>query len=72
MRGARAALVRCHDHAEAAPAREFQRALLLDLELGTKDMHGAALDGWTRDDLRLTHRPLESETILSRKRRCQE
>ena len=43
MRGARAVLIRRHDHAEAALCCKLQRALLLDAKLGPKDMHGAAL-----------------------------
>ena len=47
VRGPRPALVRCHDHAETARCGKFQRALLLDVELGAEDVHGMArrLDG---------------------------
>jgi hypothetical protein len=44
VRGARAHGIRCHDHAEAASGGKLQRTLLLDTELGPKDMHGEALE----------------------------
>jgi hypothetical protein len=72
MRGARPALIRRHDHAEAALPGKLQRALLLDAKLGTEDVHGAALGGWTKGDARLPHHRAKPETILGRKRRCQE
>ena len=37
-------LIGRHDHTKAALGRERQRALFLDVKLGTKDMHGATLD----------------------------
>ncbi|MGY3421699.1 hypothetical protein ACVWZW_002174 [Bradyrhizobium sp. F1.13.4] len=72
VRGARPALIRRHDHAEAPSGCEFQRLLLLDAELGAEDMHGGALVDWLEDKPRLTHDPVKSETILARERGCQE
>src|SRR5690348_8201934 len=56
MRSARAALVAGDDHAKAAPSSKFERALLLDAELGSKDMHGAARGGF-QDGRSLMRRP---------------
>lgn len=72
MRGARTALIRRDDHAEAALGCVFQCLLLLDAELGAEDMHGGALVDRLEDKPTLTHDPVKSEAILACKRGCHE
>ena len=44
VRPARAARVRGNDHAKTAVGRERERALLFDAKLGSKNVHGQALE----------------------------